>query len=115
MRYYVYAYYRPDENTPFYIGKGSGTRATDHLKKAHGRTLFYRELNKLLRRGIAPRIVILKRFRKEKDAYNYERELIFKYGRSQFGSGCLTNFTDGGKRYNVTITAAERLFKELSS
>lgn len=31
LGFYVYAYIDPRDNTVFYIGKGVGTRATDHL------------------------------------------------------------------------------------
>lgn len=97
--FYVYAYYRPDEPAPFYIGKGSKSRVTDHLRDSNlkKRTLFYRELRRLLRAGIPPKIVIIKKFDKESDAFALECELIKKYGRMDIGTGCLCNHTDGGE------------------
>jgi hypothetical protein len=99
MRYYVYSYTKPGAKSPFYIGKGSRTRVTDHLKDKNlkGKTLFYQTLRKMLDAGIAPEIKIEKRFAKEADAYAFEIALVKKYGRLDLGTGTLTNHTDGGR------------------
>ena len=82
-RFYVYSYLRED-GSPYYIGKGSGRRIKE------------------TRRTIkAPfdkaRIVILKKDMNEQEAFQYEIELIKKYGRKNNETGILRNLTDGGE------------------
>lgn len=112
MKFYVYSYTKPGAKSPFYIGKGSRTRATDHLKEKNlsGKTLFYKTLKSLLNDGIAPQIRILARFATEKEAYSFEIVTIAKYGRLDLGTGTLTNHTDGGKRA-IGLIRAESNFE----
>lgn len=102
-RFYVYAYYEPGSDKPFYIGKGSGKRANDHLSpRCHSRrdqvpTPFYKKLRKLLRTGVTPKIKFLHEDLTEVDAFTRERELIEEIGRRDLGTGPLTNVTCGGE------------------
>lgn len=83
-KFIVYAFCRED-NTFYYIGKGSKKRALSKRKQ-----------------GIKPpcdksRILILHSDLDEETAFKYERLLIQFYGRKDIGTGILRNMTDGGE------------------
>ena len=81
-KYYVYAYLRED-NTPYYIGKGSNKRAW--VKK------------RVIPKPTAnDQIVILNDNLTEQEALDLEVKLIKQYGRKDIGTGILRNKTDGG-------------------
>lgn len=82
MKHYVYAYLREDGVSPYYIGKGSGSRA------------YVRQKDDVA----APpkhRIFIIKDKMEEKDALELERLLILMWGRKIDG-GILQNVSEGG-------------------
>jgi hypothetical protein len=81
--YYVYQYLRED-NTPYYIGKGSGKRAW-----ARSRTI--------PRPTDSKHIQIIRTALSEQEAYDLEHSLILHYGRKNNGTGILRNLTDGGE------------------
>jgi hypothetical protein len=88
--FYVYAYLRPkhsktgNEGSPYYIGKGSGDRAT------------HRRTNTSVPKDIN-NIVILEQNLTEVGALALERRYIRWYGRKDQNSGILHNRTDGGE------------------
>lgn len=95
--YYTYAYLREDR-TPYYVGKGTGSRA----------------FRKHERRGknIVPlppkdRILILKKFEDEDEAFKHEDYMIELYGRECDG-GILINLTIGGRSRAFYKTDEER-------
>lgn len=86
--FYVYAYLRDITSlfagTPYYIGKGTGSRA--FVKHHNARAPLNRK-----------RIVMLKENISEQAALDFEKFLIAWYGRKDLSTGILINVTDGGE------------------
>lgn len=92
-RFYVYVLARPNDKV-FYVGKGTGNRATSHDYEARNGCACHKckVIRKIWRQGGDIQRYIVFTADSEQDAHNYEIELIAFYGREN-----LTNRTDGGE------------------
>jgi uncharacterized protein len=100
--FYVYAIKDPrsKQPRPFYIGKGTGSRAYDHLVSPDS-TKKYKRIREILEADAKPIIDILVDDLTEAQALKIEAELIAAFGTEETG-GVLTNAVVpsglGGKR-----------------
>ena len=94
--YYVYAYLREKDYTPYYIGKGKGNRA-------------YADNHYINLPSDKSKIVFYQKGLTNKDAISLEIAYIKLFGRKDIGTGILRNLTDGGDgRSNIVVSLETR-------
>ena len=94
---YVYGEHQFDYE-PFYVGKGSNSRAYDHLKPGKSTNPILRnKVNKIKRVFSKPIIIIYKEMLLENVAFDLERALVKTIGRKDLKLGPLLNLTDAGE------------------
>jgi len=106
--FYVYAIKDPQSKQPkpFYVGKGTGSRAYDHLVSPDS-TRKYKRIKEILDAGKKPIIDILVDDLTEAQALKIEAELIAAFGTEETG-GLLTNAVvpsglGGKKRDHIAV------------
>ena len=99
---YVYICFRPWNGTPFYVGKGKGSRWKRHDRKLNSNPHYaniYKKAN-----GYIP-VVIVRDNLTDEDACRLERQFISAIGRGNIGP--LVNLTDGGDGTSGAIRSQE--------
>lgn len=83
------------EYMPFYVGKGSNSRVTDHYRNSCDDNSYTKnKIQKLKNGGFVPCYIVYNKNSKEDEAYQEEIQTI-KFIKSVFGD-VLTNMTGGG-------------------
>ena len=102
-RYYVYILARPN-GKPFYVGKGQGARVFAHDNEARLGHKCHKcnVIRKIWRNGGEYQRYIVFTTDVERDAHDYEKELI-----AQFGRDSLCNLTDGGEGCSGRVVDSE--------
>ncbi len=96
--YYTYAYLRED-GTPYYIGKGKGSRI---IRKHRRRNRHYFNPP-----NDANKIIFLKKNLTEEQAFKHEIYMIAVLGRKDLGTGILRNMSNGGEGSSGFIMSKE--------
>ena len=109
--YYVYIYLDSRKSSvfiyedlkfnyePFYVGKGIGERAYNHLKCYDNDSNKHKlnKIKKIIKEGYIPIVVKLKENLTNKEACKLEKETIGKIGTLKLKLGPLTNIMPGGE------------------
>lgn len=105
--YYVYALLDPRkpgpvrfgrhvfDHEPFYVGKGKGDRARNHLNLKAGNKHSKNVVRSIRKAGLTPLISIRRQHLDEHSAMDLESKLICRIGRADLGTGPLANWSNG--------------------
>jgi hypothetical protein len=113
--FYVYAFFDPCGDKPFYIGKGHSDRIAQHFRPSALKRSrpFYRKLRKMLAQGVQPLVVRLAQSIGESEALVLESFLILALGRRNdpLNPGPLWNLTNGGEGASGYVCSEETRLK----
>jgi hypothetical protein len=105
---------------PFYIGKGKGRRAYQHvaesIRAVTSNSYKHNKIRSILAEGFEVIVVKSQRTMNEDQAYAYEKELIGTIGRARglITIGPLTNASDGGEKSNLGFKHSDEFKKSQS-
>ena len=112
--YYVYMLVDPRDDSPFYVGKGTGKRAQTHLWNISRSHNPYKEakIRKIREEGYEPKIeYVAENIPDESLAYDIEAKLIAKFGRKGYEEGgILTNSVPDGRPPNHKGKTYEEIY-----
>ncbi len=98
--FYIYAYYDPDTDIPFYVGKGHGRRHLSHLREVRNGTNKknhkIHKIKKMINEGKDPIIRFLEENLSHEESIIREKYWIAHFGRIDLETGSLCNMTEGG-------------------
>lgn len=95
--FYVYQLRLANKDQPFYVGKGRGLRAYDHMKRYSSNSYKDNIIRKSIKDGVKILIEYIEQGLTESDAFIYEIYYISAYGRKDIKTGILSNMTRGGE------------------
>lgn len=111
--FYVYTLKDPKTGLDFYIGKGSGNRATDHLRESRIENANNRhkanKIRKIQRHSGSVRVRYIATGLKEQQAFRMEKALI-----SEVGLDNLTNIKCGGEGATLSEDTKQKISKSLT-
>lgn len=124
IMYYVYQIVDPRTGIPFYIGKGTGNRAQQHLWNISREQNKYKnnKIEAIRKDGFEPEIIMIaENIESEELAYDMEEATIKHYGRKGYeDGGILTNVclnsrppNHRGKTYEEIYGSKERAEEEI--
>ena len=113
LMYYVYVYSDPDTRRPFYVGKGKGNRAFDHMFQ-DGETEKINKIKEIKNRGKEPLIEILVHGVDEEVAFKVEAAAIDLIGVENLTNAVRGHHSSTYGKIEAGNLEARYCFEELS-